>query len=160
MGKIIYESKDTFGGYFEDFSVGNVYKHWPGKTITESDNHLFSLITMNTSPLHIDENYMLNHKYGKILVCGPLVMSLIVGMSVSDTSGKAVANLEYESVKHLDPVFIGDTIYSQSEILDCTRTSDKKHGIVYMETVGINQHDEKILSLRRRFLVPCKPDGV
>ena len=160
MGKTIYDSKDTFGGYFEDFSVGSVYKHWPGKTITESDNHLFSLITMNTSPLHIDENYMLKHKHGKILVCGPLVMSLIVGMSVSDTSGKAVANLEYESVKHLGPVFIGDTIYSQSEILDCTRTSDKKRGIVYMETVGINQNDEKILSLRRKFLVPCKPDGV
>jgi acyl dehydratase len=103
---------------------------------------------------------MLKHKHGKILVCGPLVMSLIVGMSVSDTSGKAVANLEYESVKHLGPVFIGDTIYSQSEILDCTLTSDKKRGIIYMETVGINQNDEKILSLRRKFLVPCKPDGV
>ena len=86
MGKTIYDSKEKFGGYFEEFSIGSVYKHWPGKTITESDNHLFSLITMNTSPLHIDENYMLSHQHGKILVCGPLVLSLLVGMSVSDTS--------------------------------------------------------------------------
>lgn len=160
MGKRIYDSKDNFGGYFEDFSVGDVYKHWPGKTITESDNHLFSLITMNTSPLHIDENYMLGHQHGQILVCGPLVLSLVVGMSVSDTSGKAVANLEYESIKHFGPVFIGDTIYSESQILACDLTRSKKRGIIFMETIGLNQKDEKIISLKRRFLVPVRPDGV
>jgi acyl dehydratase len=156
--KKIIEGRDSFGGYFEDFTPGNVFRHWPGKTITEADNHMFSLLTMNTNPLHIDEHYMSEHQHGQILVVGPLVMSLVVGMSVSDTSGRAVANLEYESVKHTAPVFQGDTIYAESEILETTPTRSRDdRGIVYMESRGINQRGETVLTLRRRFLVPKRP---
>ena len=152
------DGRDSYGGYFEDFSPGDVYRHWPGKTITEADNHMFSLLTMNHSPLHIDEHYMSEHQHGRILVIGPLVMSLVVGMSVRDTSGKAVANLEYESVKHTTPVFIGDTIYAESEILQTTPTRGRNdRGIVYLESRGLNQRDETVLTLRRRFLVPRRP---
>ena len=153
---MIRDGRDSFGGYFEDFSPGDVYRHWPGKTITEADNHMFSLLTMNTNPLHIDENYMSEHQHGRILVVGPLVMSLVVGMSVPDTSGRAVANLEYESVRHVAPVFIGDTIYAESRILETRLTSRADRGVVYMESLGINQRGETVLTLRRRFLVPTR----
>ena len=152
---MIHDGRDSFGGYFEDFTPGDVFKHWPGKTITEADNHLFSLLTMNTSPLHIDEEYMRGHQHGKILVVGPLVMSLVVGMSVRDTSGRAIANLEYERITHDAPVFQGDTIYAESEILEVRPTRSRQdRGIVYMESRAHNQHGDKVLTLRRRFRVP------
>ena len=155
---MIHDGRESFGGYLEDFVPGDIYKHWPGKTITEADNHLFSLITMNTSPLHIDEAYMAEHQYGKILVVGPLVISLLVGMSVRDTSGKAVANLEYEKITHDAPVFQGDTIYGESEILETRETRSRPdRGIVYMESRAFNQDGVKVVTLRRRFLVPKRP---
>ena len=154
---MIHDSKNKFGGYFEDFVIGDVFKHWPGKTVTEMDNHLFSLLTMNHNPLHIDENYMTLHQHKKILVVGTLVFSLIVGMSVRDISGKAIANLEYENISHLNPVFQGDTLYSTSTILDVVSSKTKDdRGIVYLETIGENQVGNKVISLRRRFLVPKK----
>ena len=151
---MIHDARDSFGGYLEDFQVGDVFRHWPGKTVTEADNHIFSLLTMNTNPLHTDENYMKDHQHGKILVVGPLVISLLVGMSVRDTSGKAVANLEYEKITHDAPVFQGDTIYGESEILDVRESRSRPdRGIVYMESRAFNQHGEKVVTLRRRFLV-------
>ena len=152
---MIHDGRESFGGYLEDFTPGDVFKHWPGKTITEADNHLFSLLTMNTNPLHIDENYMKGHQHGRILVAGPLVISLLVGMSVRDTSGKAVANLEYERITHDAPVFQGDTIYGESEILEVRESRSRPdRGTVYMESRAFNQRGEKVLTLRRRFLVP------
>ena len=154
---MIHESKNDFGRYFEDFVTGDVFKHWPGKTITEMDNHLFSLLTMNHNPLHIDEHYMTNHQHKKILVVGTLVFSLIVGMSVKDISGKAIANLEYEKIVHYKPVFQGDTLYAISTILNVVLSKTKTdRGIVYLETIGENQNKDKVISLRRRFLVPKK----
>ena len=151
---MIHDARDTFGGYLEDFTPGDIYKHWPGKTITEMDNHLFTLLTMNTAPLHIDANYMKDHQHGQILVNGTLVFSLVVGLSVRDTSGKAIANLEYETVTHDGPVFQGDTIYSESEILEVRESRSRPdRGLVYLESRGINQRGEKVLTLRRRFLV-------
>lgn len=155
---MIHDARDRYGRYFEDFSPGDVYKHWPGKTITEADNHIFTLLTMNTNPLHIDEEYMSRHQHGQILVVGPLVLSLVVGMSVPDTSGKAIANLEYERIRHEGPVFHGDTIYAESEILEVRESRSKSdRGIVYMESRGHNQRGELVLTLRRRFLVPKRP---
>ena len=152
---MIIESRDRFGKYLDEFNVGDIYRHWPGKTITEADNHTFCLLTMNDNHLHTDENYMNSHQHGKILVVGTLVFSLVVGMSVKDTSGKAIANLEYESIKHDGPVFQGDTIYAESEILDVTHSSTKSdRGIVYMETRAFNQKKQKVLTLRRKFLAP------
>lgn len=141
---------------FEEFNEGDVYDHWPGKTITEFDNHLFCLLTMNHHPVHLDETYAENQEHGQILVVGPLVFSLVVGMSVRDVSGRAIANLEYESIIHEAPVFIGDTIVAESEVLDKRRSdSDPSRGIVSVETRAFNQRDETVLTLRRKFLVPC-----
>ncbi len=152
---MIHDARDSFGRYLEDFSPGDVFKHWPGKTITEADNHLFTLLTMNTNPLHLDEEYMKGHQHGRILVVGPLVISLVVGMSVRDTSGKAIANLEYERITHDAPVFQGDTIYAESEVLEVRESRSKPdRGIVYLESRAFNQRGEKVLTLRRRFLVP------
>ena len=154
----IINSKDSFGGWFEEFSPGQIFKHWPGKTITEMDNHLFSLLTMNDNPLHTDENYMSEHQHGKTLVNGLLIMSLVVGMSVRQTSGKAIANLLYESVTHDGPTFHGDTIYAESEVLEATPSKSRDdRGMVYIESRGINQREEKVLTLRRKFLVKKKP---
>ncbi|MCH8206179.1 MAG: MaoC family dehydratase [Chloroflexi bacterium] len=155
MSSVIHDGREAFGGYLEDFQPGDVFKHWPGKTITEGDNHLFSLLTMNHNPLHIDDNYMQGHQHGKILVAGTLVLSLVVGMSVRDTSGKAIANLEYERITHDGPVFQGDTIYAESEVLEVRETQSRPdRGIVYLESRAFNQRDEQVLTLRRRFLVP------
>ena len=156
---MIHDGRDAYGGYLEDFNVGDVYKHWPGKTVTEMDNHLFSLLTMNHNPLHIDEHYMqTNHQHGRILVDGLYIISLVVGMSVRDTSGKAIANLDYERITHDGPVFHGDTIYAESEVLEVRESRSRPdRGIVYIESRGFNQRNEQILTLRRRFLVPKRP---
>ena len=157
--KVIINSEQNFGGWFEDFIPGYIFKHWPGKTITEMDNHLFSLLTMNDNPLHTDENYMEKHQHGKVLVNGLLIMSLVVGMSVRQTSGKAVANLVYENVTHDGPTFHGDTIYAESEVLEVNPSKSRPdRGIVHIESRGINQRDEKVLTLRRKFLVKKNPD--
>ena len=154
----IHDARESFGGYLEDFRPGDVFKHWPGKTITEGDNHLFSLLTMNDNPLHIDDHYMEGHQHGKILVAGTLVIGLVVGMSVRDTSGKAIANLEYERITHDGPVYVGDTVYAESEVLDVTESRTKTdRGVVYIESHAINQRGERILTMRRRFLVPKRP---
>ena len=152
---MIHDGKENFGRYLEDFAVGDVFKHWPGKTITEADNHLFSLLTMNHNPLHVDENYMNDHQHGRVLVVGTYVLSLVVGMSVGDTSGKAVANLEYERITHDAPVFQGDTIYAESEVLEVRESRSRPdRGVVYMESRASNQDGKKVFTLRRRFLVP------
>ncbi len=151
---MIYNMQDHFGKYFEDYKKGDIYKHWPGKTITESDNNLFTLLVMNHNPLHIDKNYCEGTQHKKILVVGPLVFSLVAGMSVSDISGKAIANLDYEKITHDGPVFIGDTIYAQTEILGVRESKSKSdRGIIYVETTAHNQRGEKILTFRRHVLI-------
>lgn len=151
--------KEQFGRYLEEFHVGDVYKHWPGKTITESDNNLFCLLTRNPHPLHSDTEYAKVHQHGKILVVGPLVISLVVGMSVADTSGKAIANLEYEKITHDAPVFIGDTIYAESEVLSVRESTSKPdRGVVSITTRAYNQNGEQVLTMSRKFLVPKRGD--
>jgi len=146
----------NLGNYYEDFIVGETVEHSLSKTIFESDNNLFSLLTMNHHPVHLNLEHCAEHQHKQILVVGTLVFSLVVGMTVPDISGKAVANLEYESVKHLGPVFINDTIYAKTEILDKWETSGKDRGIVYVETIAYNQKGENVLSFRRKVLIPKK----
>ena len=148
------ESK--YGNYYEDFEVGITLHHSLSKTIFESDNNLFSLMTMNHHPVHINTNYAKSNQHGKILVVGTLVFSIAVGITVGDISGKAIANLEYESINHLNPVFINDTIYARTKILDKWETSKVDRGVVYVETVINNQNDLDVLSFRRKVLVPKK----
>ncbi|WP_405377614.1 MaoC family dehydratase [Nonlabens sp. Asnod3-A02] len=145
------------GNYYEDFIVGEVVEHSTSKTIFESDNNLFSLLSMNHHPVHTNIDYAKEHQHGQVLVVGTLVFSIAVGMTVPDISGKAVANLEYESVIHLYPVFVNDTIYTRTEILDKWITkSNNKRGVVYVETVVYNQDKIDVLKFRRKVLIPLK----
>jgi acyl dehydratase len=143
-----------FGRNFEDFEVGDVYRHWPGKTITEYDDHLFCLLTMNHHPTHLND-WFAEHEspIGKNLVVGNLVYSLVLGMSVPDVSGAAIANLEIETLRHAKPTFHGDTIYAETRVLDKKETSDGKRGIVAVETKGINQRGEEVCYFRRKVMV-------
>jgi acyl dehydratase len=144
-----------FGRFLEDFVPGDVYKHWPGKTITEYDDHLFCLITMNHHPLHMDAWYAEQEtQFGKNVVVGNLVYSVVLGMSVPDVSGAAVANLEVEELKHAKPTFHGDTIYAETKVLDTKESSSKPdRGIVTVETRGFNQRGEEVCYFRRKVMV-------
>jgi acyl dehydratase len=155
-----FDARETrFGRYFEDFEVGDVYRHWPGKTITEADDHLFCMITMNHHPLHTDRHYAeTDTQFGQNVVVGNLVYSLVLGMSVPDVSGKAIANLEVESLKHAMPTFHGDTIYACTTVLDKVESQSKPdRGVVTVETIGTNQRDETVCEFRRKVLVPRRP---
>jgi len=143
-----------FGRFLEDFEEGTIIKHWPGKTITESDNNLFSLLTMNHHPVHIDQHYASEAQHGQVLVVGTLVFSLAVGLTVRDISGKAIANLNYSSVLHHASVHIGDTIYAQTEIISVRPSKTKTdRGIVKVTTQVFNQNKELVLSFTREVLV-------
>jgi len=147
----------NIGNYFEDFKVGEVIQHSLSKTIFESDNNLFCLLTMNYHPVHTNLDYATHQQHGKILVVGTLVFSLVVGFTVPDISGKAIANLDYEKVEHLAPSFVGDTLYARTEVLE-TRPSRSKpdRGIVYVETTGYNQDGKDVIRFRRHVLVKRK----
>ncbi|MGW3660319.1 MaoC family dehydratase [Streptomyces sp. NPDC005151] len=147
-----------FGRTYEEFEVGAVYKHWPGKTVTEYDDHLFCLLTMNHHPLHMDSNYAeKTTDFGKNVVVGNYIYSLLLGMSVPDVSGKAIANLEVESLKHVAPTFHGDTIYGETTVLNKTPSKSKSdRGIVYVETRGYKQDGTLVCVFRRKVMVPTE----
>jgi acyl dehydratase len=141
----------SFGRYFEEFETGAVYRHWPGRTITEHDNTWFALMTMNQNPLFIDDHFA----GGRRPVIDTLAFSLAVGMSVADTSGKTIANLGYDSVVFDRPLYAGDSLYAESEVLEKRESeSNPDRGIVTIETRGYNQNRERIVTLRRSFLAP------
>ena len=143
-----------FGRCYEEFEVGAVYKHWPGKTVTEYDDHLFCLLTMNHHPLHMDANYAATTQQGRNVVVGNYIYSLLLGMSVEDVSGKAIANLEISSLRHVAPTFHGDTIYGETTVLDKKMTSKPDRGVVEVETIGYNQDGVVVCIFRRKVLVP------
>jgi acyl dehydratase len=146
------------GNYFEDFNPGQTFKHWPGRTVTEFDNTWFTLMTMNTNPIHFDAAYAAKSQHGRCLVNGLLVIATVTGMSVKDISENAIAALEYESIRHTAPTFAGDTLYAETTVLEVTPSSSKSdRGIIYVETHGLNQHGDQVLTLRRRVLVPRRP---
>jgi len=153
-----YDGRDRFGRYLEDFTVGDVYRHWPGRTITEADDTIFSLVTMNQHPLHIDAHYAEGTQFKQRVVAGPLVYAVVFGISVVDVSGKAIANLETESLTHTAPVFHGDTLYAESRVTD-SRVSNSRpdRGIVTVETRGWNQRGETVVTFRRKVMVPKRP---
>ncbi|MBP1947086.1 MaoC family dehydratase [Virgibacillus litoralis] len=149
------EIHTPFGRVYEDFNVGDLIMHWPGRTITDADDTIFSLLALNQHPLHIDSHYAAQSQFGKNLVNGTLVFSIAVGMTVNDISGAAIAMLEYENIKHLAPTFRGDTLYGSTKILDKRESKSKiDRGIVYVETVVTNQREEDVMSYRRRLLIP------
>ena len=147
----------AYGKYFEQLEAGQKFEHWPGRTITEYDDTLFCMLTMNHHPLHIDANYAENTPFKQRLVVGPLIFSIALGISVADVSGKAIANLEFENVKHLGPTFHGDTIYAETKVLDKQLSRSKPdRGIVTVETIAYNQRGENVLSFKRRVMVPTR----
>ena len=149
-----------YGRYLEDFEEGATYKHWPAKTVTEADDHLFCLVTMNHHPLHINDEYARQSQQGRNVVVGPLVYSLALGMSVADISGKAIANLATEELSHPAPVFHGDTLYVESEVLE-VRPSESKpdRGVVRVHTRAYNQDGTLVAEFKRAVLVARKPNG-
>lgn len=144
-----------FGRYLEDFVVGDVYKHWPGKTITEADDHLFCMITMNHHPLHTNAWFAENESVQKRnVVVGNLVYSLVLGMSVPDVSGAAIANLEVETLQHKFPTFHGDTIYAETKVTDVRESGSRPdRGVVTVETKAFNQDGKEVCFFRRRVMV-------
>ena len=147
-------NQSVLGLFYEDFEVGGEMKHALSKTIFESDNNFFSLLTMNHHPVHINADYAGHSQHGRILVVGTLVFSLAVGITVPDVSGKAIANLDYECIKHLNPVFVGDTIYVRSTVLDKRESKSKKdRGIIHVESTAYNQDGVDVLTFRRHVLV-------
>ena len=148
------KQKNNFGRSFKQFKVGEIIKHWPRKTISESSHSLFCMITMNHHPIHIDKIFAQKTKFKKRLVVGTYVFSLVVGMTVRDISGKAIANLNYEKINHHFPVYNGDTISAYSKIISKEISkSNKTNGKIKIMTVAENQKKIKVLSFYRTILI-------
>jgi acyl dehydratase len=153
--------RESFGRYLEDFAVGDVYEHRPGRTISEADNTWFTLLTMNTHPLHFDAAYAAKTEFGRPLVNSCLTLSIVAGMSVSDLSQKAVANLGWDKVRLSAPVFAGDTIYAESEVLDVRESKSRANqGIVTVRTTGRKADGTVFMTYERSFLVPRRGHSV
>jgi len=142
------------GRYYEDFAVGDVYKHPFGRTVTETDNVWMTNVTMNLNPMHFNGAYAAETEFGERLVDGTFVIALAVGMSVIDVSVNATANLGYDDVRHHAPVFHGDTLFAESEVLERRESDSREHvGIVTTELRAYNQEGTKVLSLERTPMV-------
>jgi itaconyl-CoA hydratase len=153
--------RERGGRYFEDFKVGDIYEHRPGRTITLTDNIWFTTLTMNTHPIHFDAEYAKHTEFGQPLIVSTLTLSVITGMSVSDVSQKAVANLGWTDIKLPHPVFAGDTIYAESEVLSKRASKSRPgQGIVTVKTIGKNQKGDVICSYERTILVMGRDNDV
>jgi itaconyl-CoA hydratase len=153
--------RETFGRYFEDFEIGHIYEHRPGRTITQSDNTWFTLLTMNTHPLHFDEEYGKATEFGKTLVNSTFTVAVMVGMSVSDVSQKAIANLGWTDIVLPYPLFVGDTLYAESEVLEKRLSESRENcGIVTVKTTGTNQDGMVVASYKRSALIPTTGNAV
>jgi acyl dehydratase len=146
----------NYGRYFEDLELGQTFRHWPGRTITEFDDTLFSLLSMNQHPVHIDDHYAAGTQHGQRLVEGPIVISLVIGISQADVGGRAIETLEYSDIRHAGPVFHGDTIYAESTIKGKSKLEDGR-GVIQVEHRGVNQRAETVLTMGRKIVVPQRP---
>lgn len=159
VGKQRY--RESYGRYLEDFTVGDVYEHRPGRTITETDNTWFTLLTMNQHPLHFDREYGAKSEFGQVLVNSCLTLSLVTGMSVSDVSQKTIANLGWNDVKLTGPVFVGDTLYAESEVLAIRESQSRPNqGIVTIRTRGLKQDGTAVIGFERSMLIPKRGHAV
>ena len=153
--------REDIGRCFEDFEVGAIYEHRPGRTISEADNTWFTLLTMNTHPLHFDAAYAAKSEFGRLVVSSPLTLAIVSGMSVSDVSQKAIANLGWTDIKLTAPVFVGDTIYAESEVLDKRESKSRPtQGIVTVATRGLKADGTLFMSFVRQILVPKRGHAV
>ena len=142
------------GRFFEDFEVGDVYRHPLGRTITETDNIWFTLLSMNPNQLHFNREYGARTPFGECLIDSTLTMAIVTGLSVSDVSQNAVANLGWDEVRLPNPLFAGDTIYAESEVLSKRESNSRPYaGIVEVSTRGVNQHAKEVISFKRAIMV-------
>lgn len=146
------------GRYLEDFQLGDVYEHWPGRTITEADNIQFSLLTMNRHPAHCDGHFAAGTEFGKPLVNSGLTLAIVLGMTVDDISANAVANLGWREITLTAPVFPGDTVYARSTVLDVRASRSRPHqGVVTTRTEGFKADGTVFLAFERASLIPRRP---
>jgi acyl dehydratase len=161
MPRVFSAREQRFGGYLEDYEVGDVFRHWPGKTITEAEDHMFCLLTMAASPLHIDRHFAETESaFGRNIVVGTFVYSLLLGMSMPDISGRAIANLGLSELRHTAPLFHGDTLYGATEVLSVRESRSRPgEGILTVRTDGHNQDGLHVCTFTRSVLLPCRPKG-
>lgn len=161
MPRVFSAREERFGGYLEDYEPGDVFRHWPGKTITEAEDHMFCLLTMAASPLHIDRHFAETESaFGRNIVVGTFVYSLLLGMSVPDISGRAIANLGLSELRHTAPMFHGDTLYGATEVLSVRESASRPgEGILTVRTDGHNQDGLHVCTFTRSILLPCRPKG-
>ena len=153
--------RETYGRYFEDFNVADVYEHRPGRTVTEADNIQFTLLTMNPHPIHLDSAYAAQSEFGRPLVNSTLTLAIVTGMSVTDVSYKAIANLGWNDIRLSAPVFAGDTLYAESEVLNKRESKSRPHqGIVTVKTTGLKSDGTVFLAFERSVLVPKRGHAV
>jgi acyl dehydratase len=154
-------TRESYGRYFEQFEVGDIYEHRPGRTISEADNTWFTLLTMNQHPLHFDFEYAKKSEFGKPLVNSCLTLSIVAGMSVSDISQKTIANLGWDKIRLTSPVFIGDTIYAESEVLAKRESKSRPtQGIVTVKTTGKKADGTEFMSYERSMLIPKRGHAI
>ena len=146
--------RESFGRFYEEFKVGDVYEHRPGRTVTQTENIWFTLLTMNTHPMHFDEEFAKHSEFGRCIICSPFTVALMVGMSVTDVSQKAIANLGWSEIKLTHPLFAGDTLYAESEVLDKRESASRPNaGIVSVRTTGSNQEGKVVCTFERTMLI-------
>lgn len=161
LSSLIYKGNNRYeeshGLWYEDFNIGEIYEHKPGRTITETDNIWQSLINNNNHPLHIDNEYASNTEFGKPLVSSLVTFSIVGGLSLAGTSARGIANLGWDKIRFLKPVFIGDTIYSESKVLGKRESNSRPgQGIITVETRGLLQNKDVFMTAVRNFLVPLR----
>ena len=143
-----------YGRHYEEFIVGDIYEHRPGRTITDADNIHFSLLTMNSHPMHCDAHFAAQSEFGRLLVNSGLTLAIVLGMTVNDVSAKSPANLGWTDIRLTHPVFGGDTLYAESEVLEKRESRSRPtQGIVTTRTRAFNQHGTKVMEFTRHSLV-------
>jgi acyl dehydratase len=146
----------SYGRWFDELRKGDEFTHWPGRTINEFDDTLLSLLSMNQHPVHLDEHFARKTQHGRRLVSGPTVIAFAVGMTQADIGGRAMRTVSYTDIRHVNPVFHGDTLYAASTVIETGPLADGC-GPVTIETRAANQNSELVLSLRHTIIVPAKP---
>lgn len=153
--------RESFGRYYEDFDIGHIYEHRPGRSVTQNDNIWFTLLTMNTHPLHFDDEYASKSEFGQALVNSCLTLSMVVGMSVSDVSQKAIGNLGWSDIRLSAPVFVGDTLYAESTVINKRESASRPtQGIVTVQTTGRKADGTIVISFERTVLVPKRGHAI
>lgn len=149
------------GKYFEDLEIGMTLRHSLGRTVTEMDNVLFSTLTMNPQPLHLNEDFASKTQFGQRIVNGIFTLGVVIGLTVSElTEGTIIANLGYEKVRHPKPVYHGDTIYVETEVLSKRESqSQPDRGIITLRHLGKNQHGDVVCEVERSVLFLKRPKG-